>query len=144
VLNRDHCIHYNGVHRDACAAGVGYATVAREQTPGEQERARAAGAIDLARFGLIHRLPCIRGNGVDTCPLQQFPTAEQHAAALDAAEQLMGRTGRVLAAITADGRPSGEISPCPACETGTLRFTRAGTLAIRVACTTNGCVRLIG
>jgi hypothetical protein len=65
VLNRDHCIHYNGVHRDACAAGVGYATIARDQTPGEQERARAAGAINFARFGLLHRLPCIRGNGVE-------------------------------------------------------------------------------
>lgn len=126
------CKHYNGTARnEACEAGVKYADVTDTTTR-------------------PYSLPCIGESnkaGV-TCAKCEFPTAEEVEADERERKERAERRMTIRQAIVAHlggpwkrGTPgsSGSI-PCPACKTGTVRFSRAGYNGhIHARCSTEGC-----
>jgi hypothetical protein len=139
-VSADHCVHYNGIipRNKTCGAGVEYMAVAAPLSGADR---RAAGGNP--RFGVVHRIPCIRTNRVDTCNECRFPTPAEHAAAVEQSERSAGRAMALLAAVLEDGRESGNL-PCPTCGIGTVTFAGVGTRAVRIACSTQGCVQMVG
>lgn len=127
------CRHFNGTINDACEAGVKYESV-------RQPRAAGQGA----------NLPCLKDRS-DGCYCEKlsFKTDEEIEAEIEEVMKRFNDTHEARKAIVEHlGGPwkkgmagaSGEI-PCPACKSGTLRFSRAGYNGhIHAACSTKGCV----
>lgn len=121
------CKHYRGrYHNDTCEAGVIYADL--PVIPADQS-------------------PCF-GPGRNGCSLAEYPTAEEIAAEDRMFREAMERTKKARAAIVSHigpwkrGEGAGGSIPCPVCETGTLKYSRAGCNGhIHAACTTADCVR---
>lgn len=122
------CVHFTGIQKGTCAAGVRYDDV----TP----------------------LPCIRaGAPAVECPHRREQTAEEIAAENAASEAAWAKFERALAAVSAAiGKPhdcSGEI-PCPACGAGTIRYVfrkghgRRSRGSIAFKCSVFGCVNASG
>lgn len=119
------CIHFTGLIREVCEAGVRYRDV-------RDESKRPYG------------FPCLkRTEATTTCDRCQFPTAEEAAAAERKMLDALARVGVARAAIveaTGGRRGVSGTIPCPCCEAGTLRYSVAGSNGhIHAHCSTDGC-----
>lgn len=136
VREMNSCIHFTGIHRDVCAAGVEYRSL--------------VGGPDL---GWAARIPCILTGLTKepraTCELKKLPTREEATAEVDRSNE---RILQCLVAMDAahthaekqgfrcGNGGAGEME-CPICK-GRLRYTVAGVNGhMHAACVTEGCVR---
>jgi hypothetical protein len=123
----DKCAHFNGVQNDTCKAGVNY------------ESAFPTGGI-----------PCFRvSESPGRCSLVQLPTREQATQRYEEREAQIEKSLNAMRAAHADaaekgfGKRNGGVSqcPCPACGTGTIRYSVASLNGhMHARCTTQGCV----
>jgi hypothetical protein len=79
-----------------------------------------------------------------TCPLREEWTEEERAAWGAWAAHSMARTIVVLAAIPSGPGDTGGTIPCPACGTGTVRFSRAPmNRHLHATCSTPHCFSIL-
>jgi hypothetical protein len=127
------CVHFRGIQRDKCEAGV----CLRELVGGSD-------------FGWAARLPCIeqdreRANEIVACAEYRAPTAEEIAATEAEHAAAMQRMRTVLNAIAPwrkahKGESFAEIVECPACK-GRLHLSIARSNGhVHGRCATKGCV----
>lgn len=108
----------------------------------------ALASVTISEPVTIATIPCASRCDEATCDKRQFPTAEEIEARPGELEALMVRMMKAREAIVEKIGPyiegksdSGDI-PCPVCEKGTLRYSRAGYNGhIHAACTNADCVR---
>ncbi len=130
------CRHFNGVHRETCAAGVNYHAVVGEP-----------------QLGCMTRLPCVvigepQGGPRAECAKWETPTREEATASVDSREAAMKRHMSAFRKVHDDakakgyGRNHGGVAEttCPVCS-GHLRYAVAAVNGhIHAKCETEGCV----
>ena len=134
------CVHFTGISQTTCNAGVAYASVQREHPPIPYRR--GSGAVYESR----RSLPCVDSLnlGGAACEKRCMPTPEAVAAKVEAdnrAVEAMLTARHAIVQVT-DGRRGvhGSIA-CPACKSGSLTYSVAGSNGhIHARCSTDGCV----
>lgn len=129
------CIHFNGIQRDQCKAGVNIRAL--------------VGGCDL---GWAVRIPCLGmdvANCIVTCDKRTFPTREEAMHSILEEEARFDKTLKVVKSAHQHAKDAGlgrgnggrgEMS-CPAECGGTLRYSVAGVNGhIHASCSTKGCV----
>ncbi len=130
----DKCVHYTGIVKTICAAGVKYEDVVDKTTK----------PFSYPCLGLFNK------DGVAKCDKCQLPTAEEVAADEAWVAKRLEGIGKAREAIVAHlggpwkkgmGGGSGRIT-CPVCgQADALAFSRAGYNGhVHAACKTTGCV----
>lgn len=129
------CKHFNGIQHDACRVGVKYLDVDGKGPPNTGRH-----------------LPCLpnwkSGEHEGSCMKREFPTAAEIAAEEARFKKSLADVMAVRADIVENIGPwkKGEAesgqTPCVACKTGTVSFSRSGYNGhIHAACSTPDCVR---
>jgi hypothetical protein len=123
------CVHFNGVQKGVCEAGIAYDS-----------------------FPNGSGLPCLPklGKGCELeCDKRRFPTEEEVQAENERIEKATAKMFAGLSAVCEDAKKRGfkkgnggqATVACPVCEGGTIHYSVAGYNGHRHArCTTAGCV----
>lgn len=120
------CQHFNGVQNETCALGISYDHVGDD---------RLLPCLPPFRSGAKQPTDCTQFKAQTE---QQF--ADWETGIKESLAKIMRARTAIVDRIESSGDESGEISPCPVCAAGALRYSRASNGHVHAACTTAECV----
>lgn len=154
-MKKGRCIHFNGIGRDTCRAGVSYLDVCAPLTQSniDWHNKNYPNQDGVELTAMTKRMPCEEENGVSLCPSCEFPTEQQLAESEAELQRYMNQLRNELIIVRPlikkdiEARNSVNRSfraaiDCPICDDGTLSYQYAGAYNkhIWARCNTNDCV----